>query len=211
MVAPAIFAFGLVAFGFLGMGPVTIAVDSYGPVTDNAQSVYELSAIETLPNIEKEIQKDFGFKPNFENAKDFLEENDGAGNTFKATAKPVLIGTAVVGAMTLIFSIIQMLNKTFGEADVSVGLSILNPVFLLGLITGGAVIYWFSGAATQAVATGAYKAVEFIKRNIKLEGGGERASVKTRKKSSRSARNTPRRGCSTSSSASSSPPWLSPA
>ncbi|MBI2433341.1 MAG: sodium-translocating pyrophosphatase [Candidatus Hydrogenedentes bacterium] len=182
MAAPAIFAFGLVAFGFLGMGPVTIAVDSYGPVTDNAQSVYELSTIETAPNISAEIQKDFGFTPKFEVAKDFLEENDGAGNTFKATAKPVLIGTAVVGATTLIFSIIQVLTKQFGAADVATGLSILNPVFLLGLITGGAVIYWFSGAATQAVATGAYKAVEFIKRNIKLEGGGERASVADSKK-----------------------------
>ncbi len=182
MVAPAIFAFGLVAFGFLGMGPVTIAVDSYGPVTDNAQSVYELSAIETLPNISKEIEKEFKFKPNFDKAKDYLEENDGAGNTFKATAKPVLIGTAVVGATTLIFSIIQVLTKRFGAADVTAGLSILNPVFLLGLITGGAVIFWFSGAAIQAVATGAYKAVEFIKRNIKLEGGGERASVADSKK-----------------------------
>jgi K(+)-stimulated pyrophosphate-energized sodium pump len=171
-----------VAFGFLGMGPVTIAVDSYGPVTDNAQSVYELSAIETLPNISKEIEKEFGFKPNFDKAKDYLEENDGAGNTFKATAKPVLIGTAVVGATTLIFSIIQVLTHRFGAADVSTGLSILNPVFLLGLITGGAVIFWFSGAAIQAVATGAYKAVEFIKRNIKLEGGGERASVTDSKK-----------------------------
>src|SRR5512137_3157626 len=182
MSAPAIFAFGLVAFGFLGMGPVTIAVDSYGPVTDNAQSVYELSTIETLPNISKEIQKEFGFKPDFENGKMYLEENDGAGNTFKATAKPVLIGTAVVGATTLIFSIIQMLEKMFGAADVAKGLSILNPLFLLGLITGGAVIYWFSGASIQAVSTGAYRAVEFIKRNIKLEGGGEKASVEDSKK-----------------------------
>ena len=182
MAAPAIFAFGLVAFGFLGMGPVTIAVDSYGPVTDNAQSVYELSTIETLPNISKEIQKEFGFKPDFENGKMYLEENDGAGNTFKATAKPVLIGTAVVGATTLIFSIIQVLEKMFGAADVAKGLSILNPLFLLGLITGGAVIYWFSGASIQAVSTGAYRAVEFIKRNIKLEGGGEKASVEDCKK-----------------------------
>ena len=182
MAAPAIFAFGLVAFGFLGMGPVTIAVDSYGPVTDNAQSVYELSTIETLPNISEEIQKEFGFKPDFENGKMYLEENDGAGNTFKATAKPVLIGTAVVGAMTLIFSIIQVLEKMFGAADVARGLSILNPLFLLGLITGGAVIYWFSGASIQAVSTGAYRAVEFIKRNIKLEGGGEKASVEDSKK-----------------------------
>jgi len=185
MAAPAIFAFGLVAFGFLGMGPVTIAVDSYGPVTDNAQSVYELSTIETLPNVIKEIEKEFGFRPNFDKAKAFLEENDGAGNTFKATAKPVLIGTAVVGATTLIFSIIQLLTARFGSdgpAGVYQGLSILNPVFLLGLIMGGAVIFWFSGAATQAVATGAYRAVEFIKRNIKLEGGGERASVEDSKK-----------------------------
>jgi K(+)-stimulated pyrophosphate-energized sodium pump len=182
MAAPAIFAFGLVAFGFLGMGPVTIAVDSYGPVTDNAQSIYELSTIETLPNISKEIEKEFGFKPDFENGKMYLEENDGAGNTFKATAKPVLIGTAVVGATTLIFSIIQLLEKMFGAADVSAGLSILNPLFLLGLITGGAVIYWFSGASIQAVSTGAYRAVEFIKRNIKLEGGGEKASVEDSKK-----------------------------
>jgi K(+)-stimulated pyrophosphate-energized sodium pump len=185
MAAPAIFAFGLVAFGFLGMGPVTIAVDSYGPVTDNAQSVYELSTIETIPNVAKDIQKEFGFKPNFEEAKAFLEENDGAGNTFKATAKPVLIGTAVVGATTLIFSIIQLLTARFGAdgpAGVFQGLSILNPLFLLGLVTGGAVIFWFSGAATQAVATGAYRAVEFIKKNIKLEGGGEKASVEDSKK-----------------------------
>ncbi len=182
MAAPAIFAFGLVAFGFLGMGPVTIAVDSYGPVTDNAQSVYELSTIETLPNISEDIKKEFGFTPDFEDAKLYLEENDGAGNTFKATAKPVLIGTAVVGATTLIFAIIQVLTKMFGAADVAAGLSILNPVFLLGLITGGAMIFWFAGAATQAVATGAYRAVEFIKRNIKLEGGGERASVADSKK-----------------------------
>jgi K(+)-stimulated pyrophosphate-energized sodium pump len=185
MAAPAIFAFGLVAFGFLGMGPVTIAVDSYGPVTDNAQSVYELSTIETLPNVTQEIQKEFGFRPDFEEAKAYLEENDGAGNTFKATAKPVLIGTAVVGATTLIFSIIQLLTARFGEGGptgVFQGLSILNPLFLLGLITGGAVIFWFSGAATQAVSTGAYRAVEFIKRNIKLEGGGEKASVEDSKK-----------------------------
>ncbi|MBI5343617.1 MAG: sodium-translocating pyrophosphatase [Deltaproteobacteria bacterium] len=182
MAAPAIFAFGLVAFGFLGMGPVTIAVDSYGPVTDNAQSVYELSTIETLPNISAEIKKDFGFTPDFEEAKMYLEENDGAGNTFKATAKPVLIGTAVVGATTLIFSIIQVLEKMFGKADVAAGLSILNPVFLLGLVTGGAMIFWFSGAATQAVATGAYRAVDFIKKNIKLDEGAEKASVEDSKK-----------------------------
>ncbi|MFN8010033.1 MAG: sodium-translocating pyrophosphatase [Holophagaceae bacterium] len=182
MAAPAIFAFGLVAFGFLGMGPVTIAVDSYGPVTDNAQSVYELSTIETLPNIEADVQKEFGFKPDFEHAKEYLEENDGAGNTFKATAKPVLIGTAVVGATTLIFSIIQMLNGKFGVAGVMEGLSILNPLFLLGLVTGGAVIFWFSGAACQAVATGAYRAVEFIKQNINLDAGAEKASVEDSKK-----------------------------
>jgi K(+)-stimulated pyrophosphate-energized sodium pump len=182
MDAPAIFAFGLVAFGFLGMGPVTIAVDSYGPVTDNAQSVYELSTIETLPNIEGEIQQQFGFKPDFENAKEYLEENDGAGNTFKATAKPVLIGTAVVGATTLIFSIIQVLNGKFTPAKVMEGLSILNPLFLLGLVTGGAVIFWFSGAACQAVATGAYRAVEFIKQNINLDAGAEKASVEDSKK-----------------------------
>jgi K(+)-stimulated pyrophosphate-energized sodium pump len=182
MDAPAIFAFGLVAFGFLGMGPVTIAVDSYGPVTDNAQSVYELSTIEAIPGIEQEIQKDFGFKPDFEEAKMFLEENDGAGNTFKATAKPVLIGTAVVGATTLIFSIIQVLNGKFGVENVFRGLSIINPLFLLGLVTGGAVIFWFSGAACQAVATGAYRAVEFIKQNIKLDSGAEKASVEDSKK-----------------------------
>jgi K(+)-stimulated pyrophosphate-energized sodium pump len=168
MQAPAVFAFGLVAFGFLGMGPVTIAVDSYGPVTDNAQSVYELSLIESLPNVSAEIQRDFGFEPNFGVAKSLLEENDGAGNTFKATAKPVLIGTAVVGATTMIFSIIVAL--TLGLTENLDKLSILHPPFLLGLITGGAMIYWFTGASTQAVTTGAYRAVEFIKRNIKLEG-----------------------------------------
>jgi len=174
MTAP-VFAFGLVAFGFLGMGPVTIAVDSYGPVTDNAQSVYELSVIETLPNIKQEIKNDFGFDVNFDRAKHFLEENDGAGNTFKATAKPVLIGTAVVGATTMIFSIIVAL--TDGLQPQHLGkLSILNPLFLLGLITGGAVIFWFTGATIQAVSTGAYRAVEFIKANIKLEGV-EKASI----------------------------------
>jgi K(+)-stimulated pyrophosphate-energized sodium pump len=168
MVAPAVFAFGLVAFGFLGMGPVTIAVDSYGPVTDNAQSVYELSLIEDVPGIEQELQSKFGFRPQFEKAKENLEENDGAGNTFKATAKPVLIGTAVVGATTMIFSIIVALtNKLTTNLE---KLSILHPPFLLGMIAGGAVIYWFTGAATQAVTTGAYRAVEFIKKNIKLEG-----------------------------------------
>jgi K(+)-stimulated pyrophosphate-energized sodium pump len=168
MQAPAVFAFGLVAFGFLGMGPVTIAVDSYGPVTDNAQSVYELSLIESHPDVKNEIQRDFGFEPDFDNAKALLEENDGAGNTFKATAKPVLIGTAVVGATTMIFSIIVAL--TLGLTENLDKLSILHPPFLLGLITGGAMIYWFTGASTQAVTTGAYRAVEFIKRNIRLEG-----------------------------------------
>jgi K(+)-stimulated pyrophosphate-energized sodium pump len=174
MVAPAVFAFGLVAFGFLGMGPVTIAVDSYGPVTDNAQSVFELSTIETLPNISAEIKQQFGFEPNFESGKENLEENDGAGNTFKATSKPVLIGTAVVGATTMIFSIIVAL--TDGLKTHLANLSILHPPFLLGLITGGAVIYWFTGASTQAVSTGAYRAVEFIKQHIKLESA-EKASV----------------------------------
>ncbi len=175
MLAPAVFAFGLVAFGFLGMGPVTIAVDSYGPVTDNAQSVYELSTIEQLPGIEAEIMRDFGFSPKFELAKQHLEENDGAGNTFKATAKPVLIGTAVVGATTLIFSIILALTEGL-RPELLANLSILHPPFLLGLIAGGAVIYWFTGASTQAVTTGAYRAVEFIKANIKLEGS-TKASV----------------------------------
>jgi K(+)-stimulated pyrophosphate-energized sodium pump len=168
MKAPAIFAFGLVAFGFLGMGPVTIAVDSYGPVTDNAQSIYELSLIEQVPGIKQELKRDYGMDVNFETAKELLEENDGAGNTFKATAKPVLIGTAVVGATTMIFSIIMAL--THGLTSGMEFLSILHPPFLLGLITGGAVIYWFTGASTQAVTTGAYRAVEFIKANIRLEG-----------------------------------------
>jgi K(+)-stimulated pyrophosphate-energized sodium pump len=168
MKAPAIFAFGLVAFGFLGMGPVTIAVDSYGPVTDNAQSIYELSLIEQIPNVKQELKRDYGMDVNFETAKELLEENDGAGNTFKATAKPVLIGTAVVGATTMIFSIIMAL--THGLTGGMEYLSILHPPFLLGLITGGAVIYWFTGASTQAVTTGAYRAVEFIKANIRLEG-----------------------------------------
>jgi K(+)-stimulated pyrophosphate-energized sodium pump len=179
MLAPAVFAFGLVAFGFLGMGPVTIAVDSYGPVTDNAQSVYELSLIETLPNISKEVKKEFGFDLNFDRAKDYLEENDAAGNTFKASSKPVLIGTAVVGATTMIFSIIMLL--THGLTGGVEKLSLLHPPFLLGIITGGAVIYWFTGAATQAVSTGAYRAVEFIKDNIRLEGV-EKASVEDSKK-----------------------------
>jgi K(+)-stimulated pyrophosphate-energized sodium pump len=179
MLVPAVFAFGLVAFGFLGMGPVTIAVDSYGPVTDNAQSVYELSLIEQVPNVVAEVKKDFGIDVNFERAKDLLEENDGAGNTFKATAKPVLIGTAVVGATTMIFSIIMGLTN--GLTQNTDKLSLLYAPFVLGLITGGAMIYWFTGAATQAVSTGAYRAVEFIKDNIKLEGV-EKASVEDSKK-----------------------------
>ncbi len=179
MLAPAVFAFGLVAFGFLGMGPVTIAVDSYGPVTDNAQSVYELSLIEQVPNVETEIKKDFGMAVDFERAKHMLEANDGAGNTFKATAKPVLIGTAVVGATTMIFSIIMAL--TGGLTHSQENLSLLHAPFVLGLITGGAMIYWFTGAATQAVTTGAYRAVEFIKANIRLEGV-EKASVTDSKK-----------------------------
>lgn len=181
MVAPAVFAFGLIAFGFLGMGPVTIAVDSYGPVTDNAQSVFELSTIETIPNIGAEIKKDFGFTPNFEEAKQFLEENDGAGNTFKATAKPVLIGTAVVGAATMIFSIVMVLTEGL-RPELVARLSILHPPFLLGLITGGAIIYWFTGASMQAVTTGAYRAVEFIKANIRLDSGAEKASVEDSRK-----------------------------
>jgi K(+)-stimulated pyrophosphate-energized sodium pump len=179
MVAAPVFAFGLVAFGFLGMGPVTIAVDSYGPVTDNAQSVYELSMIEQLPNIEQELKKDFNIDVDFERAKHLLEANDGAGNTFKATAKPVLIGTAVVGATTMIFSIIMALTK--GLTSNVNNLSLLHAPFVLGLITGGAMIYWFTGASTQAVTTGAYRAVEFIKRHIKLESA-EKASVADSKK-----------------------------
>jgi len=179
MLAPAVFAFGLVAFGFLGMGPVTIAVDSYGPVTDNAQSVYELSLIEQVPNVKAELKKDYNVDVNFERAKDLLEANDGAGNTFKATAKPVLIGTAVVGATTMIFSIIMAL--THGLTENVGNLSLLHAPFFLGLITGGAMIYWFTGASTQAVSTGAYRAVEFIKRNIKLESA-EKASVADSKK-----------------------------
>jgi K(+)-stimulated pyrophosphate-energized sodium pump len=179
MLAPAVFAFGLVAFGFLGMGPVTIAVDSYGPVTDNAQSVYELSLIEQVPNVEQDIKKNYGFDVNFSRAKDMLEENDGAGNTFKATAKPVLIGTAVVGATTMIFSIIMALTN--GLTSNVNSLSLLHAPFVLGLITGGAMIYWFTGASTQAVSTGAYRAVEFIKANIRLEGV-EKASVSDSKK-----------------------------
>ncbi|MGP8260514.1 MAG: sodium-translocating pyrophosphatase, partial [Acidobacteriaceae bacterium] len=180
MLAPAVFAFGLVAFGFLGMGPVTIAVDSYGPVTDNAQSIYELSLIENVPGIEAELKKDYNFDVKFEQAKHMLEANDGAGNTFKATAKPVLIGTAVVGATTMTFSII--LAVTHGLDPLYVGnLSLLHAPFMLGLICGGAIIFWFAGASTQAVSTGAYRAVEFIKRNIHLEGA-EKASVSDSKK-----------------------------
>jgi K(+)-stimulated pyrophosphate-energized sodium pump len=179
MIAPAVFAFGLVAFGFLGMGPVTIAVDSYGPVTDNAQSVFELSVIEQIPGVKEAIKAEYGFDVKFDRAKDLLEENDGAGNTFKATAKPVLIGTAVVGATTMIFSIIVLLTN--GLTENVPNLSLLHPPFLLGLITGGAVIYWFTGASTQAVTTGAYRAVEFIKANIKLEGV-EKASVEDSKR-----------------------------
>jgi K(+)-stimulated pyrophosphate-energized sodium pump len=180
MVAEAVFAFGLVAFGFLGMGPVTIAVDSYGPVTDNAQSVYELSVIETIPGIKKDLKAKYGFDVDFEKAKHHLEENDGAGNTFKATAKPVLIGTAVVGATTMIFSIIMNLTDKL-KPELLKNLSILHPPFLLGLITGGAIIYWFTGASIQAVTTGAYRAVEFIKANIHLEST-TKASVSDSKK-----------------------------
>ena len=179
MVAAPVFAFGLVAFGFLGMGPVTIAVDSYGPVTDNAQSVYELSVIEQIPGVKEEIKRVHGFDVDFERAKDLLEENDGAGNTFKATAKPVLIGTAVVGATTMIFAIIMLLTE--GLTTNLEKLSVLHPPFLLGLMTGGAMIYWFTGAATQAVTTGAYRAVEFIKANIHLDEGTTRASTEDSK------------------------------
>src|ERR1700681_2389507 len=180
MIAPAVFAFGLVAFGFLGMGPVTIAVDSYGPVTDNAQSIFELSQIEQVPGIKQQLKTEYGFDAHFERAKDLLEENDGAGNTFKATAKPVLIGTAVVGATTMIFSIILGLTHRL-QPEFIANLSILHPPFLLGLIAGGAMIYWFTGASTQAVTTGAYRAVEFIKANINLESTAK-ASVADSKK-----------------------------
>jgi K(+)-stimulated pyrophosphate-energized sodium pump len=174
MIYPSVFAFGLVAFGMLGMGPVTIAVDSYGPVTDNAQSIYELSLIEEVKDIDKEIQRDFGFKPDFEMGKYYLEANDGAGNTFKATAKPVLIGTAVVGATTMIFSLILVIKNVLG-VDPATILTLLNPYTILGFLCGGSVIYWFTGASTQAVTTGAYRAVEYIKNNINLE---EAANVK---------------------------------
>jgi K(+)-stimulated pyrophosphate-energized sodium pump len=182
MIYPAIFSFGLVAFGFLGMGPVTIAVDSYGPVTDNAQSVYELSLIEEhKEEVTAEVQKNFGFKPDFENAKHYLEANDGAGNTFKATAKPVLIGTAVVGATTMIFSLILLIKHKFGIGPESI-LNVLNPYTILGFLMGGAVIYWFTGASIQAVTTGAYRAVEYIKKNIRLDENAEKkASVETSK------------------------------
>jgi K(+)-stimulated pyrophosphate-energized sodium pump len=179
MLAAPVFAFGLVAFGFLGMGPVTIAVDSYGPVTDNAQSIYELSLIEQDPTVVQEIKRDYNVDVNFEHAKDMLEAADGAGNTFKATAKPVLIGTAVVGATTMIFSIIMAL--TLGLTTNVDKLSLLHAPFVLGLATGGAIIYWFTGASAQAVTTGAYRAVEFIKAHIKLESA-EKASVADSKK-----------------------------
>ncbi len=175
MIYPSVFAFGLVAFGFLGMGPVTIAVDSYGPVTDNAQSVYELSLIEEIPDVKAQIEKEFGFTPNFDNAKQYLEENDGAGNTFKATSKPVLIGTAVVGATTMIFSLILVIKSTLG-IDPEMILNVLNPYTLLGFLTGGAVIYWFSGASMQAVTTGAYRATEYIKDNIKLDDANSKSA-----------------------------------
>lgn len=181
MIYPSVFAFGLVAFGFLGMGPVTIAVDSYGPVTDNAQSVYELSLIEEQEDVAMQIEKAYGFKPDFENAKKYLEENDGAGNTFKATSKPVLIGTAVVGATTMIFSLILVIQKTLGVAPESI-LNMLNPYTLLGFIAGGAVIYWFSGASMQAVTTGAYSATEYIKNHIKLgEADDKKANLENSK------------------------------
>jgi len=181
MIYPSVFAFGLVAFGLLSMGPVTIAVDSYGPVTDNAQSIYELSLIETIPNISKEIEKDFGFKPDFEKAKYYLEANDGAGNTFKATAKPVLIGTAVVGATTMIFSLILVIQDVLKVKPETI-LNLLNPYTIFGFMCGGAIIYWFTGASTQAVSTGAYRAVEFIKKNIELdEDADQRASTEKSK------------------------------
>jgi len=179
MLAPAVFAFGLVAFGFLGMGPVTIAVDSYGPVTDNAQSVFELSLITEIKGAAAEIEKEHGFKVDFERAKELLEENDGAGNTFKATAKPVLIGTAVVGATTMIFSIVVLLTEGL-TANVE-KLSILHAPFLLGLISGGGIIFWFTGASIQAVVAGSYQAVEFIKKNMKIDSA-EKASIEDSKK-----------------------------
>jgi len=181
MIYPSIFAFGLVAFGMLGMGPVTIAVDSYGPVTDNAQSIYELSLIESIPKIGPQIQKEFGFKPDFKKAKHYLEANDGAGNTFKATAKPVLIGTAVVGATTMIFSLILVIKNVLGVQPEEI-LTLLNPYTIFGLLAGGSVIYWFTGASTQAVTTGAYRAVEYIKENIQLdENASQKASIENSK------------------------------
>jgi len=181
MIYPSIFAFGLVAFGFLGMGPVTIAVDSYGPVTDNAQSIYELSLIESINGVDKQIEKDFGFKPDFEKAKHYLEANDGAGNTFKATAKPVLIGTAVVGATTMIFSLILVIQNVLGVKPEAI-LNLLNPYSILGFLAGGAVVYWFTGALIQAVTTGAYRAVEYIKKNIQLdESASQSASTEKSK------------------------------
>lgn len=181
MIYPSIFAFGLVAFGMLGMGPVTIAVDSYGPVTDNAQSIYELSLIEEVPDIAQEIEKDFGFQPDFEKGKYYLEANDGAGNTFKATAKPVLIGTAVVGATTMIFSLILVIKNVLGVQPETI-LTLLNPYTIFGLLAGGAVIYWFTGASTQAVTTGAYRAVAYIKKNIQLdENASQKASTEKSK------------------------------
>ena len=181
MIYPSIFAFGLVAFGMLGMGPVTIAVDSYGPVTDNAQSIYELSLIESIPNIDSQIQSQFGFKPDFEKAKHYLEANDGAGNTFKATAKPVLIGTAVVGATTMIFSLILVIKNVLGVQPEQI-LTLLNPYTILGFLAGGSVIYWFTGASIQAVSTGAHRAVEFIKKNIRLdESADQKATLENSK------------------------------
>ncbi|HEX3012520.1 MAG TPA: sodium-translocating pyrophosphatase, partial [Syntrophomonadaceae bacterium] len=181
MTYPSIFAFGLVAFGMLGMGPVTIAVDSYGPVTDNAQSIYELSLIEEVPDIANEIERDFGFKPDFDKGKYYLEANDGAGNTFKATAKPVLIGTAVVGATTMIFSLILVIKKVLGVEPETI-LNILNPYTILGFIAGGAVIFWFTGASMQAVTTGAYRAVDYIKKNIHLdEHSSQKANIENSK------------------------------
>ena len=182
MMYPSVFAFGLVAFGFLSMGPITIAVDSYGPVTDNAQSIYELSLIEEIPNVSGEINREFGFKPDFEKAKRYLEENDGAGNTFKATAKPVLIGTAVVGSTIMIFSLILMTQSVLQISDPASILNFLNPYMLLGMICGGAVIYWFTGASTQAVTTGAYRAVEYIRDNIKLDENASHAAATEKSK-----------------------------
>ncbi len=177
---PAVFAFGLVAFGLLGMGPVTIAVDSYGPVTDNAQSIFELSQVETTPGVAAEIQQQFGFKPDFEKGKHYLEDNDGAGNTFKATAKPVLIATAVAGATTMLFSIILVLQKHYASLGQAFSLDLLNPYVILGLLMGGGTVYWFTGASMQAVTTGAYRAVEFIKRNMKLDSA-EAADIEASK------------------------------